>query len=195
MWLTTKRRLSTASTGTTVIKNKENQSMRRIVRLLFAMMLAILSGCAIGQPNGDVDVSVWDANYTESYIYDFSIQTAAGKDTGAGGAEIAEFAQGGTGGRECCALVPGVGQTIKVTWRAGRRDEDSSRGETYSRDVVVIGTMPRNTRDHSVLIVRFFPSHEVEAEIFPGDGDFGPTNSRIDKIFFVGPRVMRHIGE
>jgi hypothetical protein len=159
------------------------------------MAVGVLSGCAVGQPGGYVDASAWSTNYTEDYIQDFSIQTTDGKRVGLGGAQIQEFSRGGKGGRECCSLIPGVGQTIKVVWRIGGRQDDKSQWKTYSRDVVVIGTMPRNTKDHSVLMVRFFPKHEVEAEIFPGDGDFGPSNPRMDKLFFVGPRVMRQMGE
>jgi hypothetical protein len=169
--------------------------MRWIARVLLVMVVGVLSGCAVGQPGGYVDASAWSANYTEDYIQDFWIQSADGKKTGLGGIQVKEFSKGGTGKRQCCSLLPGVGQTIKVVWRVGGRQDDESKWKTYSRDAVVIGKMPRNTKDHSVLMVRFFPNHEVEAEILPGDGDFGPSNSRMDKLFFVGPRVMRRIGE
>jgi hypothetical protein len=182
-------------TATQLHVEDEKQPMRWMARTILAMLLGMLGGCAIGQPSGYVDASAWSANYTEDYIYDFSIQTASGNDTGLEGIQVKEFSKGGTGSSECCSLIPGVGQTIKVVWRIGGRQDDESHWKTYSRDVVVIGTMPRNTQDHSVLLVRFFPNHEVEAEIFPGDGKFGPSNPRMDKIFFVGPRVMRHIGE
>ncbi len=169
--------------------------MTRIARVFTAIMLSMLAACATGQRMHYVDASAWSANYTEDYIQDFWIQTADGKDTGLAGIQVQEFSRGGKGGRQCCSLIPGVGQTIKVVWRVGGHQEDESTWKTYSRDVVVLGKMPRNTQDHSVLMMRFFPNHEVEAEIFPGDGDFGPSNPRMDKLFFVGPRVMRHIGE
>lgn len=169
--------------------------MRRIVCMCLVAMLGMLDGCAVGQPGGYVDASAWSANYTEDYIQDFSIRIADGKRTGIGGANVAEFSRGGTGGSECCSKIPGVGQTIKVVWRVGGHQEDESLWEIFSRDVVVNGTMPKDTRDHSVLIVRFFPNHEVEAELFPGDGNFGPSNPRMDRLFFAGPRVARHLGE
>ncbi|MCP3726039.1 DUF3304 domain-containing protein [Paraburkholderia sp. CNPSo 3272] len=86
----------------------------------------MLTGCAVGQPSGYVDASAWGANYTEDYIHDFWIQTASGKDTGMGGIQVSEFSRGGKGGRECCALIPGVGQTIRVVWRVGGRQETRS---------------------------------------------------------------------
>ncbi|MEX3765236.1 DUF3304 domain-containing protein [Paraburkholderia phenoliruptrix] len=174
---------------------KENQAMTQMARIFVAMMSSMLAACATGQRMDYVDASAWSANYTEDYIQDFWIQTADGKDTGLSGVQVKEFSAGGTGGSECCSLIPGVGQTIKVVWRVGGHQEDESTWKIYSRDVVVVGKMPRNMQDHSVLMMRFFPNHEVEAEIFPGDGDFGPSNPRMDKLFFVGPRVMRHIGE
>ncbi|MNR37788.1 hypothetical protein D3C85_1558390 [compost metagenome] len=47
----------------------------------------------------------------------------------------------------------------------------------------------------SYLIVRFFPGHEIETELLAGDGDFGPENPRIDRLFFGRPPVMRGLGE
>ncbi|WP_255371057.1 DUF3304 domain-containing protein [Cupriavidus sp. YR651] len=155
----------------------------------------VMGGCATGQPRGWVDVSAWSANYTEDFIYDYWIQTAEGKDTGVGNVQVNEFSRGGKSGQICCSSMPGVGQTIKIIWRVGGHREDQSQWRTYSRDVVVTGAMPKNTREHSVLLVRFFPVHEIEAELLPGDGDFGPSNPRMDKLFFAGPRVMRQKGE
>ena len=106
----------------------------------------------------------------------------------------AQFSKGGTGGRECCALIPGVGRTIKVVWRIGGRRDDESRWKTYSKDVTVTGTVSRNTSRHSYLIVRFFPNHEVEAEFVPGDDPRGAQNPRVDRLF-LGQRVMRYMGE
>jgi hypothetical protein len=95
----------------------------------------------------------------------------------------------------CCTLIPGVGQTIKVVWRVGGRQDDKSLWKTYSRDVVVKGEVSRDPNRHSYLIVRFFPRHDVEAEFVPGDDPLGARNPRVDKLFFVGPRVMRQMGE
>jgi hypothetical protein len=92
--------------------------MRWMAYMFLAMMLG---GCSVTQPSGYVAASAWSANYTEDYIYDFSIQTASGKRTGVGGSQVSEFSRGGQGGIECCALVPGVGQTIKVAHRRTSR--------------------------------------------------------------------------
>ena len=172
---------------------KENQAMTRMARIFVAMMLSMLAACATGQRMDYVDASAWSANYTEDYIQDFWIQTADGKDTGLSGVQVKEFSAGGTGGSECCSLIPGVGQTIKVVWRVGGHQEDESTWKTYSRDVEVKGAMPTQPQSHSYLIVRFFPDHEVEVELFPS-ADLRPENPRVDKLF-SGQRVMRHIGE
>ncbi|CAB3721171.1 hypothetical protein LMG22037_04779 [Paraburkholderia phenoliruptrix] len=167
--------------------------MTRMARIFIAMMLSMLAACATGQRMHHVDASAWSANYTEDYIQDFWIQTADGKNTGLSGVQVKEFSAGGTGGSECCSLIPGVGQTIKVVWRVGGHQEDESTWKTYSRDVEVKGAMPTQPQSHSYLIVRFFPDHEVEVELFPS-ADLRPENPRVDKLF-SGQRVMRHIGE
>ncbi|SDB98947.1 Protein of unknown function [Cupriavidus sp. YR651] len=161
-----------------------------IAGLVLAM---VMGGCATGQPRGWVDVSAWGANYTEDYIYEYWIKTIEDKRTGVGGVHVNEFSRGGTSGTICCALMPGVGQTIKVVWRIGGYREDESQWKTYSRDVVVKGTMPVRTKRHSYLVVRFFSDHEVEAELVPS-ADIDPKNPRVDKLF-SGQRVMRQKGE
>ncbi|CAB4048197.1 DUF3304 domain-containing protein [Paraburkholderia phenoliruptrix] len=167
--------------------------MTRMARVFTAIMLSMLAACAAGQRMHYVDASAWSANYTEDYIQDFWIQTADGKDTGLAGVQVQEFSRGGKGGRQCCSLIPGVGQTIKVVWRVGGHQEDESTWKTYSRDVEVKGAMPTQPQSHSYLIVRFFPDHEVEVELFPS-ADLRPENPRVDKLF-SGQRVMGHIGE
>ena len=166
-----------------------------IKAIAVALLLATLGGCAIGQARGWVEASAWPANYTEDLIYDFSVLTVDGKRTGVTGALVQEFSRGGTTGRECCGLMPGVGQTVKVVWRVGGRQEDKSQWRTYERVVVVTGQVSRNASRHSYLIVRFFPDHEVEAEFIPGDDPRGARYPRVDKLFFTGPRVMRQKGE
>ncbi|WP_368581055.1 DUF3304 domain-containing protein [Paraburkholderia phenoliruptrix] len=170
-----------------------NQAVRRMARIFVAMMSSMLAACATGQRMDYVDASAWSANYTEDYIQDFWIQTADGKTTGVGGVSVSEFSRGGTSGRICCSLMPGVGQTIKVVWRVGGHQEDESTWKAYSRDVEVKGAMPTQPQSHSYLIVRFFPDHEVEAELFPS-ANLRPENPRVDKLF-SGRRVTRHIGE
>jgi hypothetical protein len=157
------------------------------------LFVLLLSGCAVGQPQHYVDATAWSANYTEDYVRDFRIQTASGKDTGLEGIQVKEFSRGGTGGSECCSLIPGVGQTIKVVWRIGGFNDDESQWKTYTNDVIAKGAMPVESQTHSYLVVRFFPNHQVEAELFPS-ADLDPKNPRVDKLF-SGQRVMRHIGE
>jgi hypothetical protein len=53
--------------------------------------------------------------------------------------------------------------------------------------------MPKDSSRHSYLIVRFFPDHEVEVELVPGD-EISPRNPRVDALF-SGKRMMRHKGE
>jgi hypothetical protein len=170
--------------------------MRQIINAIaVAILLAMLGGCAIGQPRGWVEASAWGANYTEDFIYDFWIYAEDGRDTGVGSVLLNEFSKGGTTGRICCSFMPGVGQTVKVVWRVGGRQEDKSQWRTYERVVVVTGQVSRNASRHSYLIVRFFPDHEVEAEFIPGDDPRGARYPRVDKLFFTGPRVMRQKGE
>ena len=168
--------------------------MRRIINAIaVAILLAMLGGCAIGQPSGWVEASAWGANYTEDFIYDFWIYAEDGRDTGVGSVLLNEFSKGGTTGNICCGLMPGVGQTVKVVWRVGGRREERAQWRTYSRDVVVSGTMPKETKTHSYALVRFFPCHEVEVELVPSV-DLDPRNPRVDKLF-SGQRVMRQKGE
>jgi hypothetical protein len=166
-----------------------------MVRVLFAMAFGVPGGCAIGQPGSYVDASAWSANYTEDFIYDFSIRTASEKRTGLGGVQVKEFSRGGTGKSECCSRIPGVGQTIKVVWRIGGRQDDESQWKTYSQEVVVKGAMPKKKDAYNILMVRFFPDHQMEAELIPDRGEPGGSASpRVDKLFY-GQRVMRHMGE
>jgi hypothetical protein len=168
--------------------------MTRFIKVIaVTVLLAMLGGCASGQPRGWVEASAWGANYTEDFIYDFWIYAADGRDTGVGSVLLNEFSKGGTTGHICCSLMPGVGRTVKVVWRVGGRQEDKSQWRTYSRDVVVSGTMPKETKTHSYVLMRFFPRHEVEVELVPSV-DLDPRNPRVDKLF-SGQRVMRQKGE
>ncbi|UBM09077.1 DUF3304 domain-containing protein [Cupriavidus metallidurans] len=170
--------------------------MTRLKQAMAALgLLLMLAGCAIGQPREWVDVSTRGANYTEDYIYNVSIRIADGQRTGIGISGVNEFSRGGTSGSQCCASIPGVGQTIKVIWHVGGRQEDESQWRTYSRDVMVIGAMPKKKDAHNILMVRFFPEHQVEAELIPDRGEPGGSSSpRVDKLYF-GQRVMRQKGE
>ncbi len=169
--------------------------MRWMARVFVAMILGMLDGCAVGQPGGYVDASAWSANYTEDYIQDFWIQTAEGKDTGLEGIQVKEFSKGGTGGSECCSLIPGVGRTIKVVWRVGGHQDDESQWKTYSRNVVVTGATSTDRDAMNFIIVRFFPGHQLEAEFVSESAKpEGKPSPRVDKLFY-GQRVMRRIGE
>ncbi|APR34947.1 DUF3304 domain-containing protein [Paraburkholderia sp. SOS3] len=170
--------------------------MKRIVLLLIGVGIgALMPGCKSAGSGEDVLATAWSANYTEDYIYDFRIRKVSGKDTGLEGIQVKEFSRGGTGSSECCSTIPRVGQQIEIVWRVGNYRAADTDMKTFNKTVVVTGTMPKKTLEHSVLIVRFFQNHEAEAELIPGDGDFGPSNQRIDKLFFAVPRVMRAKGE
>ncbi|RDK03183.1 DUF3304 domain-containing protein [Paraburkholderia lacunae] len=166
--------------------------MKRIMILLVSIAV-LISACARAQPRGYVDATAWSANYTEDYIHEFHIQTASGQDTGLEGIQVGEFSKGGKGGSECCSLIPGVGQTIRVVWTVANTD-DKAQWKTYSRDVVVIGSMPMEKDAYNILMVRFFPDHQVEAELIPDRGKTGLPSLRVDKLF-SGQRVMRKMGE
>ncbi len=170
--------------------------MRQLMKAAAMLLVVVMAGgCAMGKTRGWVVASAWGANYTEDFIFDFWIRTIDGNRTGVGSTQLAEFSRGGTTGRICCGLMPGVGETVKVVWRVGGRQELESEWKTYSREVKVQGAMPKTTREHSVVVVRFFRDQEIEAELLPGDGDFGPSNPRMDRIFFAGPKIMRGKGE
>ena len=62
-----------------------------IKAIAVALLLATLGGCASGQPRGWLEAAAWAANYTEDFIYDFSILTADGKRTGVSGTQVSEF--------------------------------------------------------------------------------------------------------
>jgi hypothetical protein len=176
-------------------RKKLSNIVRWMAGVFMTLMLGMLAACATGQPRGYVDASAWSTNYTEDYIQDFWIQTVDGKDTGLEGIQVKEFSKGGTGGSECCSLIPGVGQTIRVVWRVSGRQDDKSQWKTYSRDVVVRGAMPTKKDAYNILMVRFFPDHQVEVELIPDRGEPGGSASpRVDKLFY-GQRVMRHMGE
>ncbi|MCA3236499.1 MAG: hypothetical protein INH06_29995 [Cupriavidus sp.] len=170
--------------------------MRRLMKVATTLLLVVmLGGCAAGKTSGWVEASAWGANYTEDFIFDFWIRTIDGNRTGVGSTQLAEFSRGGTTGRICCGLMPGVGETVRVVWRVGGRQELESEWKTFSREVVVAGEVSESTSRHSYLIVRFFPDREVEAEFIPGDHPQGARNPRVDKLFFAGPRVMRQKGD
>ncbi len=139
------------------------------------------------------DATVMGVNYTNDYIH-FRLISPSGESFGIGG-DAKPFSKGGTGGWSCCAMVPSVGQTVRVELSVGGFNDAADQHKTYSRDVVVVGTMPKpEYKLQSYLIVRFFPRHEVEAEFIAGDDPLGMRNPRVDQLL-LGQRVMRHLGE
>ena len=169
--------------------------MRRLMKAAAMLLLVVIvGGCAMGKSRGWVVAGVTGANYTEDNIVDVSIQDTDGRRLGIGIAHVNEFSRGGTSGDECCARIPGVGQTIQVAWQVVGRERGAQRKD-FSRDVVVAGEVSKRASRHSYLIVRFFPDREVEAEFVPGDDPRGGRHPRVDKLFFAGPRVMRQKGE
>jgi len=151
---------------------------------LAGMLVTALGGCAgLGFSSG-VDVSVEGANYTDDYL-DFTIYSVSGKNLGIGG-HVKKFSAGGTGGGECCSVIPKPGGTIRIKWKVGEDEVP------HTKDIVVLGRVAENSRQHSHLIVRFFPQNEVEAEVV--DKSLGPKNLRVDRLF-LGIRQMRQKGE
>lgn len=167
--------------------------MKSVMKAAATLLLVVmLGGCAVGKTRGWVLAGVTGANYTEDNIVDVSIQATDGRRLGIGIAHVNEFSRGGTSGDECCARIPGVGQTIQVVWHVEGRERGAQR-KSYSRKVIVMGATLGRNMEHSYLIVRFFRGQDLEAELFPSE-DFRPENPRIDELF-SGRRVMRQKGE
>lgn len=167
----------------------------RVLRTMLLIGVAMLGvGCtASTSTRGYVTAEAWAANYTEDYIHEFEIETADGRQTGLGGVQVKPFSRGGTGGVECCSLIPGVGRTIRVVWRVGGYNEPRELWRIYQKEVRTTGTVSKAVDTQSALIVRFFPAREIEAEFVPID--MGPSaNGRDDQLFY-GRRVMRRLGE
>ena len=161
--------------------------MKNVVKRLAitGLLATTLGGCAaVGLSNG-VDVSVSGANYTDDYV-SFTIYSMSGENLGIGG-DVKEFSAGGTGGGVCCAVIPKPGGTIRIKWKVGDKETP------HTKDVVVIGRVAENSDEHSYLYVRFFPQHEIEAEVIENGLD-PKKNPRVDKLFF-GIRQMRYKGE
>lgn len=167
-------------------------SRRRVTTLLISMTL-LMSACvasSIGQ--GKKDAAVMGVNYTNEYI-SFSLMSQSGEDLGIGG-DAKPFSQGGTGGSSCCAMLPGVGQTVRVELKVGGFNDAADQYRTYTRNVIVKGATSMAPDRHSYLIVRNFPNHEIEAEFVPGDDPHGMKSPRVDQLL-LGKRVMRKMGE
>jgi len=152
---------------------------------LAGTLATALGGCAALGFSGGVNVSVSGANYTDDYL-DFTIYSASGKNLGIGG-RAKKFAAGGTGGVECCAVIPNPGGTIRIKWKVGEDEVP------HTKDIVVLGRVAENSRQHSNLIVRFFSQNEVEAEVI--DDSLDPKKNLREDRLFLGIRQMRQKGE
>jgi len=169
--------------------------VRRNACLLFCIGACLLCGCASTRPSRNVMASVYGVNYSEDYVPRFSILTASGEPTGIGGVQVQEFSKGGLSRDECCALVPGAGQTMIVEWRVGRREDSEREWGKFRKSIVVRGETSSDPKSMNYLVVRFFPGHEVEAELMwesmRPDGEPSP---RLDQLFY-GRRIMRQMGD
>lgn len=169
--------------------------MRPLFKLfaVFTVSLIVTACARLPRTSEVVNVSVMGVNYSADYI-DFVLMSPSGVNLGTGGT-VDPFSKGGSGGSVCCALVPGVGQTIRIDLRIGGFNDTADQYQKYSRNVLVKGTMPSpNYLLQSFLIVRFFPNLVVEAELIPGDDTRGMRNPRVDQLL-IGRRVTRRPGE
>ena len=161
---------------------------------LIAVALALtLNGCSTARLHHYVLAATYSANYSEDRIDDYSILTADGKDTGLGGSQTDKFSEGGMSGEVCCFPIPGVGKTIRVVWNV-QDPNDTSKDTTYSKSVVVLGKPRRQDDSSNYLLVRFFPDHQIEAEMFSYSDSAVRPDPRADQLFY-GNHVMRHLGD
>lgn len=80
-------------------------------------LLAIIDGCTTdAQPKYMMASDA--ANYTDKHI-DYSLYDTAGAPFGLGG-DAKPFNKGGTGAIECCAMLPGPAQPLRVAGRNRR---------------------------------------------------------------------------
>jgi hypothetical protein len=133
------------------------------------------------------------ANYTNDYI-EFALMSPSGKNLGIGG-DAKPFSEGGTSGQSCCAMLPSVGQTVRVELRVGGFNDAADQYKTYVRDVVVRGVTSNDPDWSNFLIVRFFQDQNVEAEFISESLKSGaPVSPHVDGLFY-GRRAMRQMGE
>jgi hypothetical protein len=168
--------------------------MKGLLRAVIAVvLLAMFGGCSTLDQQGYIPVTVFTANYTEMYV-DYTFYDTNGKNLGSGGG-AKPFSKGGTGGAECCAKLPGPGQTVRVAWDEGMLHDDENQRRRYTRDVVVIGSPKRPGDSYDYVITRFFAGQKIEVEFISEPGDLkGPPSPRRDQLFY-GKRMMRQMGE
>ena len=170
--------------------------MIRVKKALAVIALLVMAaGCSAIGKQGYVDASARTANYTEMYV-DYTFYDTKGRNLGLGGTAN-PFSKGGTGGSSCCAMLPGPGQTIRVSWDEEPPGHGDSKTFHYTRDVVVTGSPPRQGDSYNYVITRFFPKQQMEIELVAVPEESlgkGPPSPRLDQLFY-GRRVMRNIGE
>jgi hypothetical protein len=82
-----------------------------------------------------------------------------------------------------------------IEWRVGGRHEAEANWKTFRKAVVVRGETSSDPKAVNRLVVRFFPEHEVEAELMWSlIGPGGRPSSRLDQLIY-GRRVMRQMGD
>lgn len=162
--------------------------LRKVVAAFALLVMA--AGCAISAQR-EYMMAPDTANYTDKYV-DYTLYDIKGRNLGLGG-EAKPFNKGGTGGIECCVMLPGPGQILRIVWSEEAEDHDLAKKRTYTKDVVVTGSQPLLGEPHNYLIVRFFPKQQLEIE-FVSEPINGPRSPRRDRIFF-GEHVMRQVGE
>jgi hypothetical protein len=132
------------------------------------------------EPTQLTKVGVRVANYTQEQIPLLWLKSEKGDPLSLmGGAPSLD--QGGAGPGSCCAPMAGVGARIIVEWRFGKKLGDSK--EVLKQLVTLTGKEPSDPRDHTYVVVRFFPDNRVEAELIPG-AEFRKENPRVDRLFF-----------
>jgi hypothetical protein len=170
--------------------------MRRIAYLLvFIGAGGLLCGCTSTKSHEYVTASVYGVNYSEDYVSNFLILTGSGEQTGMGGSQVQEFSKGGLSGLVCCAPIPRAGRTMIVEWEGRDRKEAKVHWKSFRKTVVVRGEDSNDPGKINSLVVRFFPGHEVEAELMcESTGPDAEPSPRLDQLFY-GRRVMRQMGD
>lgn len=169
--------------------------MNKITLTALSTLIAIASGgCVATTPTKYVDAEAWGANYTEDYIQTFSVVSMDGKAQ-LSGSSLKPFSKGGTGGVECCSVIPGVGERVHITWQVDGSSIGDESVRIFNGEVTIKGSVSQKRGVQSALIVRFFPNNQLEVEFVPMDDVLTKgISKRLDKLFY-GQRVMRHIGE
>ena len=159
-------------------------------------MLIALCGCAIGAPRGYVPaIGLRAANYTEDYIHEYHLETVNGTDLRIGGAQVKQFSKGGASVGDCCAALPGVGQSLRVVWQTGGYNDPESTWTAHTVIAHIKGTTSDDPNSNTFLILRFFPNNQIEAEyVAQSLKSDSPLDPRVD-LLSTGQRVMRQMGK